>query len=67
MAKKKTTDYFQLGYNRYPKPAEPTDDLKSCSTNEEYLKSHAQWMKGYQEAVAEDNQEEANFYDDAKL
>jgi hypothetical protein len=67
MSNNNATDYFQLGYNTYPKPGEPTDDLKSCLTNEEYIKSHEQWMDGYQKAVTEDNQAENNFYDDAKL
>jgi hypothetical protein len=63
----KMPDFFQLGYSTYPAPADPTDDLKSCLTNEEYIKSYEKWMDGYKKASAEDDQAESNFYDDARL
>lgn len=61
------TTFFNKGYATYPKPADPTEDLEVCETEEAYMKAFNEWSSGYDKAAADDTALENAHYDDAQL
>lgn len=59
-------NHLKQGYSHYPKVQDPTQALKSTTTESEYMQAYSEWMAGYDHAAGDDNTLENNHYDDAQ-